>query len=64
MPHTSQKTLFWNEESGSTLVEYGVALIVAIVIGGTALGALATSTVTAIDTGTLVLEGVADLGPN
>lgn len=64
MLHTSQKALFWNEESGSTLVEYGVALIVAIVIGGTGLGALATSTVTAIDTGTVVVEGVADLGLN
>ena len=64
MLHTSQKALFWNEETGSTLVEYGVALIVAIVIGGTGLGALATSTVTAIDTGTVVVEGVADLGLN
>ena len=33
---------FFNNESGATLVEYGVALILAIVVGGTGLAALAT----------------------
>ena len=32
------------DESGATLVEYGVALVVAIIVGGTALSVLATET--------------------
>ncbi len=35
---------FRKSESGATLVEYGVALIMAIVLGGTALATLATNT--------------------
>jgi Flp pilus assembly pilin Flp len=37
---------FRSEESGATLVEYGVALIMAIVLGGTALATLANNTST------------------
>ena len=33
----------WREESGATLVEYGVALLVVIIVGATAIGALATA---------------------
>ena len=33
---------FRKDESGATLAEYGIALIVGIVLGGTALGVLAT----------------------
>ena len=35
---------FQDSESGATLVEYGVALIVAIVVGGAALSSLADET--------------------
>ena len=35
---------FANSESGATLVEYGVAMLIAIVVGGTALGALTAQT--------------------
>ena len=35
---------FRKDESGATLVEYGVALIVAIIVGGTALSTLAGET--------------------
>lgn len=34
-------TKFLRKESGATLVEYGVALILAIIVGGTALVTLA-----------------------
>ena len=43
------RTLFQNfrkSEDGATLVEYGVALIMAIVLGGTALATLADNTST------------------
>lgn len=35
---------FRKSESGATLVEYGVALILAIIVGGTALSTLARET--------------------
>jgi Flp pilus assembly pilin Flp len=35
---------FFRNQSGATLVEYGVALIMAIVLGGTALAVLAQNT--------------------
>lgn len=35
---------FLKRESGATLVEYGVALILAIIVGGTALSTLARET--------------------
>lgn len=35
---------FRKSESGATLVEYGVALILAIIVGGTALSTLADET--------------------
>lgn len=35
---------FRKSESGATLVEYGVALILAIIVGGTALSVLADET--------------------
>ena len=35
---------FRSDESGATLVEYGVALIVAIIVGGTALTTLGNET--------------------
>ena len=34
---------FWRNETGATLVEYGVALIVAIVVGASAISALGTA---------------------
>ena len=34
---------FFQNASGATLVEYGVALLVVIVVGSTAIGALATA---------------------
>ena len=37
-------TKFRKSESGATLVEYGVALILAIIVGGAALSTLATQT--------------------
>ena len=40
---------FAKEESGATLVEYGVALVVAIVVGGAALSSLATETSATMD---------------
>ena len=35
---------FLKDEAGTTLIEYGVALLVAIIVGGAALTTLATST--------------------
>ena len=35
---------FKSDESGATLIEYGVALVVAIVVGGSALSILAQET--------------------
>jgi len=51
---------FTREESGATLVEYGVALILAIIIGGAALVTLAGQTTTNMDTAcaNLVVTGV------
>ena len=37
-------TTFSKEESGATLVEYGIALILAIIVGGAALSTLADQT--------------------
>ena len=50
------KISFYKEESGATLVEYGVALLVAIIVGGTALSTLAASTDGQIQTADSVLE--------
>jgi len=54
--------LFTREESGATLIEYGIALIVAIIIGGTTLVTLAGQTSTNLVTacGSLVVVGVTD----
>ena len=49
---------FLLKTSGATLVEYGVALIVAVVIGGTALSALANSTTAAMGVAQTVVENV------
>lgn len=35
---------FWKDEDGAALVEYGVALLVVILVGTAALGTLATNT--------------------
>ena len=40
---------FRKSEDGATLVEYGVALIVAIIVGGTALITLADNTAVNVD---------------
>lgn len=48
--------LFKNDESGATLVEYGVALLLAIVLGGGALVALANQTTGTMDTGIVTLQ--------
>ncbi|SMX22041.1 Flp family type IVb pilin [Boseongicola aestuarii] len=55
---------FYNNESGATLVEYGVALILAIIVGGVALSNLAGETsenlvdacgaMTPVEAGTLI----------
>lgn len=37
---------FWRDESGAALVEYGIALLVVILVGTTALVGLATDTQT------------------
>ncbi|SMX22043.1 Flp family type IVb pilin [Boseongicola aestuarii] len=39
-----QRMNFFEETSGATLVEYGIALILAIIVGGTGLSALASET--------------------
>ena len=52
---------FRKSEDGATLVEYGVALLVAIVVGGIALTALATATSTSMDTAATVLPDASDL---
>ena len=46
---------FRKSESGATLVEYGVALIVAIIVGGTALSILADETEANMNTAETVL---------
>ncbi len=53
---------YLRKESGATLVEYGVALILAIIIGGTALSTLGTQTGANMNTAcqALVVTGVAD----
>lgn len=53
---------FRKSEDGATLVEYGVALILAIIVGGTALVTLAGQTSTNMDTacGAMVVSGVVD----
>lgn len=43
------RKFFFNDESGATLVEYGVALILAIIVGGLALTQLATQTTENLD---------------
>ena len=47
---------FRKDESGATLVEYGVALILAIVVGGTFLTNLAGQTDNSMDTAERVLD--------
>ncbi len=51
---------FRKSESGATLVEYGVALILAIILGGGALVTLAGQTGTNMDSAcsTMVVSGV------
>ncbi|MDA8587122.1 hypothetical protein N9L47_12820 [Rhodobacteraceae bacterium] len=34
---------FWTDVSGATLVEYGIALLVVVVVGSATIGALATA---------------------
>ena len=51
-------------ESGATLVEYGVALIVAIVVGGIALTTLAEGTSEAMDEAETVLPNTGDSNAN
>ncbi len=41
---------FRHEEAGTTLVEYGVALIVALIVGGSAMALLADNTTVNINT--------------
>lgn len=41
---------FRNDESGATLIEYGVALLVAIIVGGTALVQLGGETADTMET--------------
>ncbi len=52
---------FRKSEDGTTLIEYGVALIVAIIVGGTALVTLADNTSINMDTacGSLVTTAAA-----
>jgi Flp pilus assembly pilin Flp len=52
---------FRSDESGATLVEYGVALLVAIVVGGIALTSLAESTTVSMETAETVLPDSTDL---
>ena len=47
---------FRKSESGATLVEYGVALILAIVVGGTALVALSSDVSENMNCGEQVLD--------
>lgn len=47
--------LFKKSESGATLVEYGVAVILAIIVGGGFLSTLATQTTNSVDCGTTKL---------
>lgn len=44
------RKFFFDDESGATLVEYGVALIVAVVVGGLALTQLANQTTSNMNT--------------
>jgi Flp pilus assembly pilin Flp len=53
---------FRKSESGATLVEYGVALLVAIVVGGIALTNLAGSTTISMNTAGSVLPDSTDCG--
>ena len=48
--------VFLKRESGATLVEYGVALILAISVGGTALVAIGNQTGTTMDTACSILQ--------
>ena len=47
---------FRKDESGATLVEYGVALLIAIVVGGTGLITLANTTAANVDEGNCIAE--------
>ena len=47
---------FGKSESGATLVEYGVALILAIIVGGTALSLLAEQTTNNMTAGETALN--------
>lgn len=55
---------FANDESGATLVEYGVALIVAVVVGGLALTNLAQDTDASMDQACGVMQPAAAVGVN
>ena len=47
---------FFNKESGATLVEYGVALIVAVVVGGVSFTSLAEDTSAQMTEAETILE--------
>ena len=47
---------FRKSESGATLVEYGVALLVAIIVGGAAFATLARDTTTNVQAGSTQLS--------
>jgi len=49
-------------ESGATLVEYGIAMIVAIIVGGTALVTLAGGVNTNLDNACDVTKDVTQIG--
>ena len=50
----------WREESGATLVEYGVALIIAIVVGSVVLNNLAVGATEAMNEAETVLPNEGD----
>lgn len=56
---TPKLSLFLQEDSGVTLVEYGIALILAIAIGTAALGTLATAIDGQLADATVCLGGTA-----
>ena len=55
--------IFKKSESGATLVEYGVAIILAIIVGGTGLTLLAAQTENSVDCGTSTLTARVGVTP-
>ncbi len=55
---------FRKSESGATLVEYGVALLLAIVLGGGALVALANQTTSNMEAGCAALQSSGEVADN